>query len=135
MATLFCSLDIKADKLGEWERIITKLVNATREHEPDCLRYEYYRSSKDNRYYVLLSFHGATEFYEHQGADYHNRYFAEAMSFIEDLALEWIDPIRNGGSGLPSTYIQPISENASAQAKAEVSKCPIVVQQWWDTLR
>lgn len=135
MPTLLVRMQVKAGKAARYEEILRALVADTEAHEPDCLRYEYWRGAEANAYYCLLSFRDTRSFYVHQSSEYHEKYLPELFEMFDGFSIEYVDPIERGGSGLPLTQDVPLGPDASARMKEAVAKYPIAVQAWWAALR
>jgi quinol monooxygenase YgiN len=120
---------------ARYEEILRELVKDTNTHEPDCLRYEYWRGAEPNAYYCLLSFTDTRAFYLHQASEYHEQYLPELFDMFDGFSIEYVDPIERGGSGLPLTHDTPLAPDAPAPMKEAVAKYPIAVQAWWAALR
>lgn len=135
MPTILAHIKTKAGMTTRFETILRELVAHTRSSEPNCLRYEYWRGAASERYYALLSFVDSRAFYEHQASEYHERYLPELLDMFEEFSLEYVDPVENGGSGLPPTANAPLGLNDSAALKEQAVKYPISTPTWWSALR
>lgn len=135
MPTLLVRMQVKAGKAARYEEILRALVADTKAHEPDCLRYEYWRGAEPNAYYCLLSFTDTRAFYVHQSSEYHEAYLPELFEMFDGFSIEYVDPIERGGSGLPLTQDVPLPAGAPGRMKEAAEKYPIAVQAWWAALR
>ena len=135
MATVLAHVKIRAGKAQRFEEIQSDLVRHTHASEPKMLRYEFWRGAEPDRYYVLLAFENNLGFYEHQASDYHERYTDELYEIFENMRLEWIDPVADGGSGLPPTEDPPLPEGMPATILGHREGYPIELQDWWRLMR
>jgi quinol monooxygenase YgiN len=135
MPTLLVRMKAKPASCARYEEILRELVRETRAHEPDCLRYEYWRGAEPCVYYCLLSFTDNTAFYVHQSSHYHEVALPELFTMFEDFSIEYVDPIEGGGADLPLTDTVGLPPGAPAPLLAAMEKYPVAVQAWWQALR
>ncbi len=131
MVTIVAHVGIKADRLHQFEEIERDLAKFTHAREPDCLRYECWRSATENKYYVLLAFRDAAAFYNHQISDYHEKHVPGLYECFDTIQLEFVDPVRDAGSGLPPTRSTPLPADSPALALQYEKEMPVVTQSWW----
>lgn len=131
MPTLLTHILVKPEAIGRWETILRDLVCRTHAEEPAVIRYEYWRGADAGRYYALLSYPAAVDFYAHQASDYHDAYMADFEAMFADVRIEWIDPVADGGSGLPGTRNDPLPDGTPTKIADQRALYPILVAQWW----
>lgn len=129
MASLLAHIKIKPGCEAQFEAITQDMVAKTLGQEPGVLRYEYWKGEAENFWYCLLSFKDKWAFYEHQRSDYHEGH--DFASVIEDIRLEYLDPVKGAGGGLPPTEDLPLPDNASADQREAQKLWPLTVPQWW----
>lgn len=135
MPTLLTHILVKPDAVPRWEDILRVLVRRTHAEEPAMRRYEYWRGAEPGRYYALLSYPTAADFYAHQASDYHDDYLDDFATMFAEMRLEWIDPVGNGGSGLPATRDDPLPVDTPAKIADQRDLYPILVADWWAAMR
>lgn len=129
MATLLTHIKIKPGKEEKWEAIIEDMVTQTLSTEKDVIRYEYWKGQEERSYYCLLSFKDKLAFYYHQMSDHHESHnFADV---IEDIKLEYVDPVSNAGGGLPSTVDAALPADATDAQKTAQERYPLSIPTWW----
>jgi len=129
MTTLLAHITIKAGKEEKWEAIIQDMVKQTFAHEDGVIRYEYWKGQAERSYYCLLSFKDKRAFYHHQMSDHHEgQDFADVL---EDITLEYLDPVDGAGGGLPPTVDTPLAEDATEAQKTAQSLYPLAIPAWW----
>lgn len=131
MPTLLTHILVKPHAQERWEEILRDMVRHTHAEEPGCLRYEYWRGQEPGRYYAFLSFGDVEAFYAHQASEYHDHYLDDFADMFSDMRLEWIDPVTDGGSGLPRTLSAVLNDDAPTKLRAQLALYPILVAQWW----
>lgn len=132
MATLLCHIEINPGKEQEFEAVMKEMYRQTHAQEPNCIRYEYFRSARPNVYYSLLSFTDRFAFLEHQVSDYHEGHDFAAM--IKNLEMEWVDPVGGASPLIPTTSGElPDSVSDTVKEAAEIYR--IEVQSWWQKHR
>ena len=98
-------------------------------HEEGVVRYEYWKGQEANAYYCLLSFKDKLSFYDHQMSDHHEGHdFADVL---EDIQLEYVDPVGGAGGGLIATADTPLPDDASDNQKIAQKRFPIDIAEWW----
>ncbi|WP_373490289.1 antibiotic biosynthesis monooxygenase family protein [Parasphingorhabdus sp.] len=129
MATLLAHIRIKPGKEAKFEAITADMVKQTLESETGVLRYEYWKGQEENFYYCLLSFEDKWAFYRHQMSDHHEGHDFEDV--IADIKLEYVDPVKGAGGGLPATADPALTaEMAEAMAIAQ-ERFPLDIASWW----
>ncbi|MEM1052576.1 MAG: antibiotic biosynthesis monooxygenase family protein [Pseudomonadota bacterium] len=129
MTTLLAHITIKPGKEAKWETVIEDMVAQTFSTEDGVIRYEYWKGQEDRRYYCLLSFKDKLAFYHHQMSDHHESHdFADVL---EDIKLEYVDPVSNAGGGLPSTVDAPLPADATDDQRTAQELFPLSVPAWW----
>ncbi|ARN73220.1 putative quinol monooxygenase [Oceanicoccus sagamiensis] len=128
MATLWCHIEINEGKEQDFEAVMKEMYRRTHAEEPNCVRYEYFRAAKPNKYYCLLSFTDTVAFWEHQASDYHEGFDFAAM--IKSLEMEWVDPVEDGSPLIP-TVSTDLPKGASDPVKGASELYTVVIQNWW----
>ena len=123
MATLLVHIRVKEGFETEFEAIADELYEETHRHE-HVLRYEYWRSQSPGCWYALESFERYADFLAHQSSEYHERLAPRLREIMEEINLEWIDPLP-GASPLPSTA-EP-TEDLGELAQ----RYPLRRAEWW----
>ena len=132
MATLLCHIEINPGKVQEFEAVMKEMYRRTHAEEPNCIRYEYFRSARPNVYYSLLSFTDRFAFLQHQVSDYHEGYDFAAM--IKSLEMEWVDPVGDASPLIP-TELGALPETVDEVIKTAAETYVIEVQEWWQQYR
>jgi quinol monooxygenase YgiN len=129
MATLLVHIKIKPGKEELWEAIMHDMVHHTFRTEEGVVRYEYWKGEAENAYYCLLSFQDKWAFYAHQMSDHHEGHdFADVL---EDIRLEYVDPVAGAGGSLAPTLDPPLPGAASAAMRTAQDRFPLTVPAWW----
>jgi quinol monooxygenase YgiN len=134
MATILAHLRIKPGSEARFEAIAAELYAATHTQETKVRRYEYWRGAEPGAYYTLLAFDDHLAFLEHQTSDHHETASGELREVIEDIRLEWVDPIANAAP-LPATAVQPLPDDADNLTKRYYQFFFPQVADWWSGLR
>jgi quinol monooxygenase YgiN len=134
MATLLAHITVRPGAEAEFEAVARSLYERTHATESAVLRYEYWRGRDPRTYYTLLSFQDHRGFIAHQTSDHHETASPELGRLIEDLTLEWVDPIE-GASELGPTEMQPAPEGADELTVAYTERFAALVAPWWEPLR
>ena len=80
----------------------------------------------------MESFDDYPGFMQHQTSDHHEA--PDFGSLLENLGLEWIDPIQ-GACDLTETNPQDLPEDAGELMQEYAENMPVVLQEWWLRLR
>lgn len=131
MATLLAHIRIKPGQAPIWEATMRELVANTRAHEPDMLRYEYWRAQEPLCYYGLLSFKDKAAFFAHQDADYHRSPAYGDM--IDAIRLEFVDPVPDAAP-LPPTANPALPADAPDNITEWETQSPVQLAAWWAAL-
>jgi quinol monooxygenase YgiN len=134
MATLLAHITVRPGAEADFEAVARTLYERTHASESAVLRYEYWRGRDPRTYYTLLSFVDHRGFIAHQTSDHHETASPELGRLIEDLTLEWVDPIE-GASELGPTEMQPAPEGADELTVAYTERFAALVAPWWEPLR
>lgn len=130
MATILAHIQVKPGSEKKFEEIARALYDGTHTHEKNVKRYEYWKGAAPGLYYTLLSFDDYHGFLEHQSSDHHETAAAGLGEVIQDLKLEWVNPLE-GASPLSQTAMQDLPENANDLVKRYFETMPAEVQDWW----
>ncbi|WP_448586811.1 putative quinol monooxygenase [Thermaurantiacus sp.] len=129
MTTLLAHIRIKPGKEAKWEAIMADMVEKTFATEDGVLRYEYWKGEEPLSYYCLLSFRDKWAFYHHQMSDHHESHdFADVLAGIR---LEYLDPVKGAGGGLPPTLDPPLPPDASPELATAQKRFPLTIPAWW----
>ena len=129
MTTLLAHIRIKPGKEAKWEAIIADMVAQTAATETGVQRYEYWKAQVPNAYYCLLSFDDKWAFYRHQMSEHHEGHdFGDVLAGIE---LEYLDPVKGSGGGLPATLDTPLPDDADKAMRTAQARFPLAIPVWW----
>ena len=128
MATFLAKITVFEGKEAEFEAVAREMFEQTHANEPTCRRYEYWRGAEPRTYYCMESFDDYLGFMNHQTSDHHEA--PDFGSLLENLELEWIDPIR-GASDLTETNPKDLPDDASDLMQQYAENMPVVMQDWW----
>ncbi len=129
MTTLLAQIRIKPGKEAKWEAIMADMVAQTAATETGVRRYEYWKAQTENAYYCLLSFDDKWAFYAHQMSEHHEGHdFADVLAGIE---LEYLDPVKGSGGGLPRTLDPALPDDASEAMRTAQARFPLAIPAWW----
>lgn len=129
MATLLAHITIQPGTEAKWEAIMHDMVAETFGTEDGVIRYEYWKGQEPLSYYCLLSFKDKWAFYHHQMSDHHEGHdFADVLAGI---TLEYIDPVKGAGGGLPPTTDPALPDDASDAMKIAQERFPLSIPAWW----
>ena len=134
MATLLAHIKIKPGKEAHFEDLQGWLFDKTKELEPGCRAYEFFRGAEPGFYYGLLSFDDFTAFMIHQTSDHHEEFGAKFGDAVEAIKLEWVDPVGKA-STLAPTNPQDLPADANDLMKAYSRTYAIDMQDWWQNQR
>ena len=129
MATLLAHIQIREGCEARFEAIAQDMVTRTLSEEDGVLRYEYWKGEVKNRWYCLLSFKDKWAFYEHQMSEYHEGHDFGAV--IEDIRLEYLDPVKGAGGDLPPTLNPALPDDASEGQREAQTRYPLTIPEWW----
>ena len=129
MATLLAHIKIKSGKEEKFEAITADMVKQTLETETGVLRYEYWKGQEENFYYCLLSFEDKWAFYRHQMSDHHEGH--DFGDVIADIRLEYVDPVKGAGGGLPTTVDPALTDDMEEAMKIAQNRFPLDIASWW----
>ena len=130
MATLLCHIRIQAGSEAKFEKLARELHAATHAEETGCRRYEYWRAAQPRLYYALLAFDDFHAFLAHQTSDHHEDRSPALGKVIEDIRLEWVDPVE-GASDLPRTAAQDVPDGADELVRQYHEMYAPTIQDWW----
>jgi quinol monooxygenase YgiN len=134
MATLLAHITVRPGAEAEFEAVARTLYERTHAIEPDVVRYEYWRGREPRTYYTLLSFSDHRAFIAHQTSDHHESASPDFGRLIEDLTLEWVDPVE-GASNLCPTDMQSAPDDADDLTVDYTQRYAALVAPWWQPLR
>lgn len=134
MATILAHIQIRDGQEARFEALARTMYDATHANETGVRRYEYWRGEQPGTYYTLLAFDDHRSFITHQASDHHEDATAGLRDVIENIRLEWVDPI-DGASPLPATDHQAALPDASELERRYAESYAAVVAGWWSPLR
>ena len=135
MSSLLAHIKIVDGQEKKFEELSKELYKQSHAKEDCIIRYEYYRGREKNSYYTLLVYPTYLDFLlKHQISDHHEAAAGNYGDIIEDIDLEWVDPV-DGASKLGHTEMQKVPEDASELAKEYSETHAAIIQDWWLALR
>jgi quinol monooxygenase YgiN len=129
MTTLLAHIRIKPGTEPQWEAIMADMNAQTWGTETGVRRYEYWKGEEAGLYYCLLSFDDKWAFYRHQMSPHHEGHDFAAV--LDGIRLEYLDPVRGAGGGLPATLDPPLPDNADEAMRAAQERFPLTIPAWW----
>ena len=129
MTTLLAHIKIKPGTEDKWETIMADMMAQTWGTETGVKRYEYWKGEEPNLYYCLLSFDDKWAFYRHQMSPHHEGHDFAAV--LEGIRLEYLDPVKGAGGGLPPTLDPALPEDADADLVTAQERFPLTIPAWW----
>ena len=134
MATILAHIKVREGSERRFEQLAAGLYRGTHENEKGVRRYEYWRGSEPRLYYGLLAFDDFRAFLVHQTSDHHEQASPALGEVIEDIKLEWVDPIK-AASPLPETEHQEPAGDANELTRQYSKLFAARVADWWRGLR
>lgn len=134
MATIIAHIRVKTGCETAFEQTARAMFVSSRGKEPALRRYEYWRGQNPGEYYCLLAFDDFLGFLAHQSSPHHEAAAALLMEVIDELRLEWVDPVQ-GASPLPPTRHQAAPSDADALVRRYAEMFPVALADWWAPLR
>jgi len=135
MATLLAHIKVVEGKEKFFEDLSRELFEKTHANEDQVIHYEYWRGRDRGTYYALLAYPSYLDFMlTHQITDHHEEVTAKYDGVIEDIDLEWLDPV-DGASKLGPTDIQLLPSDAPELALQYDKDHAVLFQEWWNLLR
>jgi len=129
MATILAHIQIHPGRESKFESLVKDLHAATVD-EPGSRHYEYWRAARPGLYYCVLAFDDFNSFIVHQTSDHHEEASPRLGELIQDMKLEWVDPVQ-GASSLPPTDMQPIPDDADELTRKYHALFAATIQDWW----
>lgn len=134
MATILAHITVREGAEPEFEEIARTLFRASHATEPGLLRYEYWRGEAPRSYYTLLSFDDFAAFIEHQTSDHHEEASPTIGRLVENLRLEWVDPVA-GAAPLGESRPMDLSGDQRELVRKYARLFAVREAEWWDDLR
>lgn len=134
MATLLAHIRIKAGSEARFEEVAQDMFERTHGHEKNVRRYEFWRGAEPSTYYCLESFDDLHGFLEHQTSAHHEEHGPTFGEVIEDMWLEWVDPIADA-SPLAPTKNQALSQDATDEMRDKFPRFSSIAADWWSAFR
>jgi len=133
VATLLASIRVRAGSERQFEDIARRLFKATHAAESSVRRYEYWRGAEQGMYYALESFDDYAGFIAHETSPHHLAALPELREVLQDVRLEWIDPVA-GASTLKPTDRPDVADDLAARHGLD-DRYRVTIQDWWLSLR
>lgn len=130
VATLLAHITVKDGTESAFEKIARHLFVTSHEQELGLVRYEYWRGSKPRTYYAHLSFVDFAAFIAHQTSEHHESASPEIGSIVEQIELEWVDPVE-GASPLVPTVSQDLSSADDDLTRRYARIFEARISSWW----
>ena len=134
MATILARIRVREGFEARFESIAKALHRDTHASETGVRRYEYWRGSDPRTYYSLLAFDDYAAFLRHQTSDHHEDATGTLREVMEDIRLEWVDPVADA-SDLPATAHQAPPPDADELTRTYAKLFAAQVADWWKPLR
>jgi len=134
MATVIAHIRVVEGAEARFEEIARALYRTSHDSEPALRRYEYWRGSEPRSYYTLIACDDFRGFMAHQTSDHHESASPALGEVIEELRLEWVDPVA-GASDMPPTEMQPALPDADELTRRYSERFAAQVASWWLDLR
>jgi quinol monooxygenase YgiN len=134
VATFLARIRVRHGETARFEQIARDLYAASHDTETALSRYEYWRGEEPDVYYTLASFDSYPGFLAHQTSPHHEKASPALREVIEDIHLEWVDPIA-GASPLAPTVMTDPGDEASETEKAYAKRFDASAQPWWLDMR
>ncbi|MGC8512004.1 MAG: putative quinol monooxygenase [Acidimicrobiales bacterium] len=134
MATFLARIRVRSGEAARFEQIARDLYSDSHGTETELRRYEYWRGEEPNVYYTLASFDSYQGFLAHQTSPHHEKASPALRDVIEEIRLEWVDPI-GGASPLVPTVMAVPGDEASELERAYAQRFDASPQAWWLDLR
>lgn len=134
MATILVHIKIREGHEARFEDLARHMFEATHRDESAVREYQYWRGAAPRTYYTFMSFDDHRAFITHQTSDHHEDSSSDLRAAIEEIELEWVDPI-DGASNLPPTDRQPAPTDANELIVKYTDLYAAAVAQWWKPLR
>jgi quinol monooxygenase YgiN len=94
MFVVLARMQVKVDRIVDFERAAVALWQASHAAEPACLRYEYVRLVEPGRYLAQMVFDDYQGFITHQASDHHRAIAGgEMREMIESIQIEYGQPV------------------------------------------
>lgn len=134
MATILAHITIRSGQEVAFEQLAAKMFDATHAEESGVRAYQYWRSASPRQYYALLAFTDHQAFITHQASDHHEGSSSALRATIEDIRLEWVDPVA-GASPWSATNHQQAPDGASDLVRRYTDLYAAEIAPWWAPLR
>lgn len=131
---MLVQITVKEGREAAFEELARKMYDASHADEDRLLRYEYWRGAEPRTYYTLGAFEDFRAFLDHQASDHHETAGPALRDVIDDLRLEWVDPV-GGASPLPPTDHQDTPADANELKRSYAERFAVRPPAWWLTLR
>jgi quinol monooxygenase YgiN len=130
VATILAHIRVKEGTEPAFEALAADLYRATHGRETAVRRYEYWRGAEPRSYYSLLAFDDFHGFLAHQTSDHHEEASPRLGEMIEDIRLEWVDPLGEA-SDLPPTEPQEAPDGADELTQRYARLYAARKAAWW----
>lgn len=131
MATLLAHIRVRAGMEARFEEIARDLYRATHEREANVRRYEYWRGATPSTYYALESFDDFPGFVAHQTSDHHEDASPALREVIEQIELEWMDPVPGAAPLVPTQTATAPPDASPIEVRCYERFAGSILQEWW----
>jgi quinol monooxygenase YgiN len=135
MATIISRIRCKPGMAARFEELAAVMIRNTKQTEPDCTRYEYWRSADPHTYFVLECFKDVNGFYAHQANPCHTALVPELLACFEEHMAQWLDPVGSVHSNFPATADKALPGDCSAAMVEAKRQFPTPTVAWWAEFR
>ena len=135
MATLLAHIRVRPGMEARFEEIARDLYRATHEREANVRRYEYWRGAEPSTYYALESFDDLAGFVAHQTSEHHEAARPALGEVIEDIWLEWVDPLPTASPLATTTTAGTPADATELERSCYERFAGALLQDWWDEVR
>ncbi len=130
MATILAHITVREGRVERFEQAAALLFAATHGEESGVVRYEYWRAQEPRRYYALLAFTDYREFLAHQASPHHESVAAELGELIDEMRLEWVDPVPSASELGPTLAQAPAEDATDVELRYDKMMAPKIAA-WW----
>lgn len=132
---IFGRVKVKPGRAARFEELMAEMIRETA-HELACTRYEYWRMSEPDTYFLMECFVDVNGFFTHAAAPFHERIsLAAKEECIESLYWEWVDFMGAAHTRFSTTSDLPLPPDTPADVKKQKELAPVQEASWWVELR
>jgi quinol monooxygenase YgiN len=133
MATILVRIRVRAGSEQRFEELARQAYVETHATDEGLRRYEFWRGSAPGSYVILESYAEFRHYVAHQRSDHHRRLAAGFREVIDEMTLEWIDPVSGGGPDWQSGPPTP-ADGDDERTQAVLGRLAKELPEWWDVL-